>query len=958
MVNIMDLYFTTFNKYAEKYGKDKLLHACQVGSFMEFYATDKEGPDLQKLSDILNMVVSKKDKSISTVDRNNPYMMGYPVISHSKFLKIMLDNGYIVVVTEQVTPPPFPKRKVTGVYTSSNCIDDNNHDNNFLMAMYIENVNKNYLIGVTLLDVSTGNIYIHETFSEKKYDGNYPLDEVVHIYKNYQPKELIICNNNVDNLNEIISYIECSESIYYNKNLKDIYKSFGEIDKIKYQKELLNKVYSHLIVASSNNKQNIFEELNIEKFTFARISLCFILNYVYENNKNVLSKINLPETIKSNDNLYLGNNVLQQLNIFKTDYTHVSIGTKFDSVFKLVNNTRTPMGSRYLKKQLCEPTFNVDELNKRYNDINNSIKHLDELDKLLHFNDIEKLTRKIELNIIHPIELNTWYENLIKSIKLLNYLNLDNTHIQTIVDKIHSIFEVNQLKKFTLNEISNKIFIHGVHKDVDKLIFNINLCNDFMDKLADKINSLLQLTPGVIKVNKNDRDGHYISMTTKRANTLKHILDKEEFIKLDDDIVISLSNLEFKIIGKGTTTKLFAPEIKNKSDKLVSLLDDIKQLNKKYFIEFLNDNIVPRIDIIKNLNKTISYWDFIYSGSYTAHKFNYCKPSIQLYDKSYIKAIDMRHPIIEQISSEIYVPTTIHIGIEGQDCILLYGLNSAGKSTLQKALGINIILAQIGYFVSCSSFVFHPYESLLARISSNDNIFKGQSSFSLEISELKSIIKRSGKNTLVIADEMCRGSEHESSLVIVMTILELLSRSKTSLITASHLHELTKTERLSTLYNVKLYHIHIDFNESTNTIIYNRELRTGSGESFYGLNVAKYLMNDSDFNDIANSVKREFNKDKLLSNQWSRYNSQLNINKCSVCDYYPKNKYEKPLEVHHIEFQRNADENGFINHMHKNHIGNLVVLCQDCHDKIDTGKLQIDGYSETNHGKILNYKLL
>ena len=143
MVNIMDLYFTTFIKYAEKYGKDKLLHACQVGSFMEFYATDTEGPDLQKLSDILNMVVSKKDKSISMVDRNNPYMMGYPIISHSKFLKIMLDNGYIVVVTEQVTPPPFPKRKVTGVYTSSNCIDDNNHDNNFLMAMYIENVNKN-----------------------------------------------------------------------------------------------------------------------------------------------------------------------------------------------------------------------------------------------------------------------------------------------------------------------------------------------------------------------------------------------------------------------------------------------------------------------------------------------------------------------------------------------------------------------------------------------------------------------------------------------------------------------------------------------------------------------------------------------------------------------------------------------------------------------------------------------
>lgn len=951
MANILDLYFSTYNKYAEVYDKRKLVHACQVGSFMEFYATETEGPDLQKLSEVLNMVVSKKDKSIDTVGRHNPRMMGYPLVSHSKFLKLMLDDGYIVVVTEQVTPPPCPKRKVTGVHTPSTAIDDSSN-NNFLMGVYLEGIGANFVIGVTLLDVSTGQVYLHETFTDERYDDKYPLDEVVHIYKNYRPRELIVCHSNISDLDKVLSYLECASSIYYNKDLKDI----DPIDKIKYQQELLNKVYAHLVKSPSSAKQNIFEELNIERNLYARTSLCFVLNYVHENNKNVLSKINLPVAIKSNDNLYLGNNVLQQLNIFKTDYTQVAMGTQYDSVFKLIDNTLTPMGSRYLRKQLCEPTYNVNQLNKRYTDIEHARGDIDTLTKLLGFNDLEKITRKIELGIIHPIELHTWYVNVQKSIQLLNYLGLPATDMHSLVDAIESTFEVGELKKFLQCDISNQIFKHGVHPDIDILLSSIDSCTDFMDKLAVKINSILPPAPGAIKVNKNDREGHHITMTTKRATALKSILDKSKCIDVDG-ITLSTSSLEFKSVGKGTTTKLFAPEIKMNSDKLVSLVDDIRRINKNYFVQFLTDSIVPRMAAIKNTIGTIAYWDFILSGAKTSLKYNYCKPVIQMGEKSYINARNMRHPLIEQISAEIYVPTSFHLGVDGQDCILLYGLNSAGKSTLQKAIGINVILAQIGYFVACEAFTFHPYESLLARISSNDNIFKGQSSFALEISELKSIIKRSGKNTLVIADEMCRGSEHDSSLVIAMTLLEMLSKTRTSLITASHLHELANTERLSKLDNVKLYHIHIDFDENTNTIVYNRELRTGSGENFYGLSVAKYLMNDGLFNTTANDIKLEFDNSKLINHHWSKYNSKLNVHSCAVCNYYPKNKREKPLEVHHIQFQRNADEQGFVNHVHKNHIGNLVVLCQECHDKIDTDELVIHGYTETGAGKVLNYTL-
>ena len=131
-----------------------------------------------------------------------------------------------------------------------------------------------------------------------------------------------------------------------------------------------------------------------------------------------------------------------------------------------------------------------------------------------------------------------------------------------------------------------------------------------------------------------------------------------------------------------------------------------------------------------------------------------------------------------------------------QDGILLFGLNSAGKSSLQKSIGIAIIMAQMGYPVASKYFEFSPYQNLFTRISANDNIFKGLSSFALEISELRAIIKRSNENTLVIADEVCKGTEHKSSLIIVMTMLEILSKRKTSFITATHLHDLVNIERI------------------------------------------------------------------------------------------------------------------------------------------------------------------
>jgi DNA mismatch repair protein MutS len=190
-----------------------------------------------------------------------------------------------------------------------------------------------------------------------------------------------------------------------------------------------------------------------------------------------------------------------------------------------------------------------------------------------------------------------------------------------------------------------------------------------------------------------------------------------------------------------------------------------------------------------------------------------------------------------------------------------------------------------------------------------------------------------------------------------MTMIEILSQSQTSFITATHLHELGDIERLKNIKNVCKYHLHVDFDESQHTLIYDRTLREGSGISFYGLQVAKYLMDDKNFINKATEIHKEIGNTMLINDKKSRYNSQIYMTKCQICNKEPK-KNEVPLETHHITFQKDCDKNGKLNdkkYIHKNNKSNLVVLCQKCHDKVDNGKLIISGYQETSQNKALVY---
>jgi len=984
MADSITEYFQYQHKYTNIYGK-LTIFLMQVGSFFEAYQTLTDGYDLQKLSNILNIIVSKKNKSIITVDKKNPYMLGFPCYAASKFIKILIDHGYTIIIMEQVTPAPNPKREITGIYSPSTYIDEiSSPDNNFMLTVLLEetyclkNSKKYYMVGLSLIESSTGYIKLHEIHSTSD-DEKISLDEIITFVNSFLPSEILVITSDISNYQEIINYLELSNKNYMHKKLSDFLSEKGNnnILKISYQSDFLKKVY--------NIKNCPIETLELENINLARNALMISLHYLNDHNPKLLTRLQKPDIYVMENKMYLGNSPIHQLDIFeKNEKSVYSIENSYKCLFDVINKTITPMGRRFLKNALIEPIIDPIQLEICYNCIEYlqtiNVNTIDSY--LLNIKDTERLERKINILTINPIEFYNWINSQKTILELLDIICKDNKlviifsslikkysdntiieikiKLNEMLEHINNIFNVEELQKYFLNQINGNIFMHNKYPEIDMLQTSINICTGFMDKLSEVLESVLKKTvkksnDKFITVNSNERDGYFLVLSKKRAEILEKELknNKEISININNTIIKIKSNLlRFKYADKSSNTKIFCDEIKDNSDKISEYIEQMKCLSKDLFLReigIIADNYDKNI---KTVTKIISLIDFFLSGAKIATKFFYNKPIItdKYEGKSYFKANKLRHPIVERINNNTeYIPTDIELGTDKQDGILLFGLNSAGKSTLQKSIGISVLLAQIGYFVPADKYEFFPYKSLLTRISSNDNLFKGLSSFTLEIMELTAILKRSSKNTLVIADEICKGTEHESSLIIVMTIIKMLSKSNTSFITATHLHDICNFKELQDIKNVNNYHLHVDFDEINHKLIYDRHLRTGSGSSFYGLQIAKYLINDKNFSEYVVTFSKNLKKTDINSDKVSKYNSKLFIQQCSICKKIP-GKDEIPLETHHINFQRNCNNDGYIiskKYLHKNHKSNLVVLCSECHDNIDKGTLNIYGYNET-----------
>ena len=308
----------------------------------------------------------------------------------------------------------------------------------------------------------------------------------------------------------------------------------------------------------------------------------------------------------------------------------------------------------------------------------------------------------------------------------------------------------------------------------------------------------------------------------------------------------------------------------------------------------------------------------------------------------------LRHALIEHINTkEIYVTNSLDLS-DKTNGILLYGTNAVGKTSFIKAIGIAIIMAQAGLYVPADTFIFFPYNTLFTRILGHDNIFKGLSTFAVEMIELRTILQLADANSLILGDELCSGTESDSALSIFVTGLELLHKRECTFLFATHFHEIVNYEEIKNLEMMKMYHMSVIYDKSTNKLVYDRKLKPGAGESMYGLEVCKSLDLDDNFLVRAHDLRMKYNKvyQNILSQDTSKYNS--NKIKGGICE---KCKINLAIEIHHLEYQKNA-VNGFIktsdSNFDKDHPANLINICEDCHNEIHKTNKRFKNKKVTN----------
>lgn len=958
-------YFEVHKYYSDIYGKDRTIVLMQVGSFHEAYCTDEDGLNLVDLSQSLDICCTRKNSNIP-LSKTNPRMMGFPIHVTNNFIDKLIDMFYTIVLIDQVTEPPNPKRKVTGVYSPATHIEKKTNKTNYLVSIVLDKIKDmktnsyQLCIGLASYDLATGDGAVYETYSTQS-DILLGLDNAVRFMENYPPREIVLETIITDELSmsvgDILAYLNIEPGKAYVIS-KPIHR------KIAYQKNILESIYK------IETNIDIIEYIGLQYLNWARLSLVILLDYVQSHQPMLLNQIRVPRIFSSNKYLYLGNRALEQLDITPG---------KSESLFNIINFTKTSIGKRYLLSQLTMPLIDMNELNKRYNTISKIIT-TDSMNKIIDciedIYDLDKLIRKLEINNICPMELYQLYISIYNIIKLCNCLKenklYDNFDINSdtvkttkkLIDWIETKFildKMNGLNFVHFNETDQTFYNININKSIDTIQESINTSQNFMDYLIKALEHHIDdkvyfkkakggdSTPSLISLKFNDRDGHYLLITNRRCEILKKNLAKITKLKVGT-IELNIDDLEFSELPKSSNTKINCKKIKEISLNLVNYKIEMAKKLKEVFKQDMKVFYDTYKDTLYNWSKKIAMIDFINSGAICASTYHYCKPTINIMENSYFKGTELRHPIIERIStSTTYIPHDIMLGTTTpQDGILLYGINSSGKSTLMKSIGLNIVLAQIGYYVAATTFEYSPYTSLFTRICGNDNMFKGLSSFMVEMMELIAILKRNTKNTLILGDELAKGTEFRSGIVIVSYMLETLIKSGASFITATHLHDINKLESIKQLERLKTKHLKITYDMVKDMLIYDRSLLDGQGETFYGLMVAKYMMKDKTFNERTTEILKEYDN---IGEKTSKYNTNVIIKCCEIC------KSKEHLETHHIVWQKDFKASTSAFYLQKNNESNLVILCDKCHDMVDRNEIIINGWKNTSNGRLFDYTM-
>jgi len=950
--SIYDTYFQITQESQATYGPKTILF-YQVGAFFEMYGVQDPLTKEIKKSPVANFAqiaqLNISDKEIETPE-GTVVMAGFRDYSLDKYLKITTQAGYTAVVyIQNATNPKAITRELYGVYSPGTYLSfdtESSHQlSNNTVCIWLSTFTtlqkqKQILCGIASAHIFTGESTLYE-YQTPFLMNPTTFDELERSICLLNPSEAILLSSLTEKeTQQAIQYTGLTQAklhIFYTETEPNLQRrtTIEKCQKQTYIQHQLNTTFG----------ADSYEIcLEFSAYPTATQALCYLLHFLQERNPDLIKKMTAPRFLNSTHRVRLANHTLQQLNIVDDHSQDGRQSGRLSSITAFMNRASTPMGRRAFQRQLTNPTSDTVWLDCEYQAIESFMttpqNTFAELRRELRtVKDLEKICRQIVVQKVYP---NTVY-HLYESIQTLS--KWMTTPLPVPPEYLGGIVSTEPFLQFlsqtlfidrckgvdSLTSFQENLFRPGFSENLDRIVAEYQEHQTLFDTIHKTLNRYSNhKNEEYVKIHETEKSGVSLQITKKRAEVLRNSLPTT--VEFGPSLSIPGKDIRFAK-ASSTTEEIEFPQ-------LTTLLRNLQTTKERWtaaiaqaFAQWLRTFEQTWYDPIETWIQWTIRLDILQTKTHIALKYKYCKPILSNNGPSHFTSKGLRHPLIEHLqTNETYVANDLALATPEaeHDGILLFGTNAVGKTSLIRAIGIAILLAQSGCFVPCSSFVFKPYTAIFSRILGNDNLFKGLSTFAVEMSELRVILQSADENSLVLGDELCSGTEMESALSLFSAGLVELAEKRSTYLFATHFHEITAYDEIRALTRLGLKHMTVRYDPSTQILLYDRLLKDGQGSRMYGLEVCRSLYMDPGFLERAYQFRNKYFPEKRgeLENSTSVYNAKKVRGKCEVC------QKELASETHHLSPQKDADERGFIGTIHKNHPGNLAAVCESCHDRI------------------------
>lgn len=915
---------------------------------------DERGPEgdtktnFLELVELLGLTVSVKKGEGPSGPLYDGIVAGIPEDHLHKWSARLTQLGWTVVVVDQVKNPAgkVVKREVSRILTPGSHIEAASSQDIYMTFVSLSLKDEVPYLALTALDLSTGHLHTFECKATGSDDA-WTSNEAVQFMELYEPREILwsiegpkyFCDSIANNESKLKSILGCPSKTVFHKRAP---LNSGAWLKPGFKEEYLRSRCSLKSLLPTHVALSLEQGSRSE---IALISLLYALEELWPSmNLGALHVFpwNPQECLK------LGENALVQLHMI------VEASNGKQDVLSIMDKSLTPMGKRGIRERLLKPSASAAVINERLDAVSAWTQKPSDYREVIQkrmrtISDIQRIYRKLQQGTVTATDL----MGLDNSLKALDYIakgEQDLDIYKNILEIQTEVFKIFDIAKIYQADEDTSLFVKGISAELDLL----------EDQIKTQIAALQTWIDERAKEGRVAADSFKVEFKEKSL-VVKGPRGVIQALKISNKLPAGTT----AVMNKGSSY-LESSDL----DRIFAIITRLRfVLKRQQGLVLIEQGSILAASLFSTwstVTEWITYTDVNLCLASVAMDLGYVRPEILDYAEgtdassgsadassgsadAFVCIEGLRHPLLEAQDKKVpYVQHSVSLGTAQNAGWLLYGLNASGKSSLMRATGLAVLLAQAGSFVPATKMTLAPFQSLHTRIINTDNLWMGLSSFAVEMSEMREIFKEAGPRSLVLGDELCSGTETTSATALVAAGIKGLLGRGAKFLFATHLHGLSQISEVSQNPSLRIKHLHVEYDRLKDKLVYHRTLKDGPGSSLYGLEVAKAMRIPGDILEDAIRFRKQLAGEAELSESvGSSWNSAIVRRKCQICGCTEADN----LEVHHIRERHSITMPGRLADGSSVHAqSNLTVICDLCHDEIHRGTLTVEPPVQTSDG--------